>query len=280
MTESKKRGSAPKPKKKEVNESPARAETVEKANAAYSKQQESLGMAFKSPFATLNLTLEDCLKQRKETGISDAEFERDKGILRNTIEEVIANHGYPDTNQKVDGFLLLANEFVRNGMNDTRYPQNYWPLVACHAALCDLHNAEQTKGLKIDAVTLNIALFAQGMMNIAWKPAQMDNKERIAGNALQFANHFAVKKKKNEDQLAEARKREAEKRSKAAEGARKLAKDTLYPEWRAKHPDDDKVEGYKHCAKVLTEGAYKNANGAPITWKTVKGYFRKPRTKK
>jgi hypothetical protein len=91
---------------------------------------------------------------------------------------------------------------------------------------------------------------------------------------------LSAKKKAQKKQLDSAQKAGAMKRVADAKAARELATKTLFPQWRKANPDADKVEGYKHCAKVLTDRNYKNANGASISWNTVKEYFRKPRTKK
>jgi hypothetical protein len=90
----------------------------------------------------------------------------------------------------------------------------------------------------------------------------------------------SAKKAAQRKQLKEAQKVGVDKRIEAAKYARELVTKTLFPDWRKANLDADKVEGYKHCEKVLTDRGYRNANGAPITWKTVKEYFRKPRMKK
>jgi hypothetical protein len=150
-----------------------RATTVDEANTDYWQRQMPLGFAFKSPFAMLNVTLTDCQKQQIELGVSDEDFERDKSTFNKAIDDIIAKHGYPDTNEKVDFSLALAFDFVRGAMTKSDVPQNYWPLVACHAALVTLRDEQQKKSFRVDAAMTNLALFAQGMMNIAWKPARM-----------------------------------------------------------------------------------------------------------
>jgi hypothetical protein len=150
-----------------------KATPVDEANTDYWQRQMPLGFAFKSPFAMLNVTLTDCQKQRLELGVSDEDFERDKSTFNKAIDDIIAKHGYPDTNEKVDFSLALAFDFVRGAMTKSDVPQNYWPLVACHAALVTLRDEQQKKSFRVDAAMTNLALFAQGMMNIAWKPARM-----------------------------------------------------------------------------------------------------------
>lgn len=155
------------------------AEASDAANGQYFEQQASRDLSFKSPFAMLNLTAQDCQQQRIEIGMSDADLERDKAIFNRVVDDQIKQHGYPDTNEKVDAFLLLAFEFVTNGMRDKRYPQSHWPLVACHAALVTLQTAQSKKTFKVDSAMTNVALFAQGMMNIAWKPAKVSAIEQL-----------------------------------------------------------------------------------------------------
>lgn len=105
----------------------------------------------------------------------------------------------------------------------------------------------------------------------------LDAGTRISaqGAAYATAKHFDHKK-----QLNEARSRQNLQRREAAETARSLAIQTLFPQWRKANQDSAATRGYEHVATVLTERGYKNANGAAITWKTVKGYFRKPRKTK
>lgn len=155
------------------------AETADSKNASYYRQQTTTGQPFRSPFAMLNLTAHDCQQQRAAVGMSDDDLERDKAIFNRVVDGYIAKHGYPDTNEKVDAYLALAFEFVIAGMRDSRYPQEHWPLVACHAALVTLKGAQDKKTFKVDAAMTNIALFAQAMMNIAWKPVRMIALESI-----------------------------------------------------------------------------------------------------
>lgn len=164
------------------------AETADSKNASYYRQQTTTGQPFRSPFAMLNLTAHDCQQQRAAVGMSDDDLERDKSIFNSVIDGYIAKHGYPDTNEKVDAYLALAFEFVIAGMRDSRYPQAHWPLVACHAALVTLKGAQDKKTFKVDAVMTNIALFAQAMMNIAWKPARVQEGEGILRRSLQLCN--------------------------------------------------------------------------------------------
>ena len=255
-------------------------ETADSKNASYYRQQTTTGQPFRSPFAMLNLTAHDCQQQRAAVGMSDDDLERDKSIFNSVIDGYIAKHGYPDTNEKVDAYLALAFEFVIAGMRDSRYPQEHWPLVACHAALVTLKGAQDKKTFKVDAAMTNIALFAQAMMNIAWKPQRMQVLEQIARDSLQFANHHATRNNEHTRQIKEAQKQQSRQRHEAAEAARTLVKETLFPEWRKANPDADKTEGYRHCANVLIARGYKTANRTQITWRTVKEYFRKPRKKK
>lgn len=250
----------------------------ENENAKYWHQQSSASIVFRSPFAMLNITLQDCNQQRIECGISDADLARDIAIFTAAIDGHIATNGYPDTNQKVDSYLGLAHEFVSNGMRDSRYPQNHWPLIACHVALLALREAQQKKGFIVDAAMTNVALFAQGMMNIAWKPERMRRSDELTREFAHAANKAKAKEDAHSDQIKEAQKAQAKARHEAALGARQLVIDTLYPEWRKANQDADKTTGYRHCANVLTGRGYKSANGTPITWMTVKAYFRKTRT--
>ena len=81
-------------------------------------------------------------------------------------------------------------------------------------------------------------------------------------------------------QLDKARGTQNKLRTELAKKARDLATATLFPEWRKSNPDADATIGYDHVAAVLSRDGYRNANGATITGKTVKEYFRKPRRKK
>jgi hypothetical protein len=164
------------------------AATADKANADYWQQQERLDLAFKSPFVVLNLTLEDCRTQQAELRVLDADFESSKAVFNKMIQNVISQNGYPDTNEKVDRFLAIAYEFVNTGMRDPKFPQNYWPLVACHAALVSLHHAQQKKGFIVDAAMTNVALFALAMMNIAWQSERMSRLEKLAANQHALTN--------------------------------------------------------------------------------------------
>lgn len=161
---------------------------VDEANTAYWLLQERLAGVFKSPFLMLNATLADCEKQRAALGVAAEDFERDKAILNHTIEAVLAKHGFPDTNEKVDFICKVAVGFVGGGMTQRTVPQNYWPLVACHAALVTLHHEQQKKGFVVDAAMTNLALFAQNMMNIAWKPTRMKQLEDIVAGEHALAH--------------------------------------------------------------------------------------------
>lgn len=255
-------------------------DTIDAANATYLQRQVAMKLDFKSPFLALNATLKDCVTQRAELGISDQEFERDKATFNQSIIDAMAKHGTPDALEKVDFFFALAHAFVGDAMKQPNVPQNYWPLVACHAALSMLHHDQETQGFVFDATTVNIALFAQHMMNIAWKPARLLAAERIAGESLGFANDFAEKEKKRMKQIKEAQAKQAKERKQKAADSRTLVTETLFPEWRKANPDADKTTGYRHCAKVLTDRGYKSANGSAITWETVKAYFRTKRSTK
>ncbi len=149
-------------------------------DARYAQEQREQVYRFLSPYMMLNQTLADCEQHLGELGIAHEHVESDKAFFYAAIRQVVEKNGYPDTNQKVDFVLHLAYECVRNGMNDSSYPQNYWPLVACHAALMEILDAQQKKGVVVDAATFNVALFAQGMMNIAWKPTRMKQYEELA----------------------------------------------------------------------------------------------------
>jgi hypothetical protein len=172
-----------------VNKKTKKVLTIEQANREYWERQTPLNLWFNSPFAMLNHTLDDCDKQRTEMGVSDADFERDKAIFNKAIEDEIAKDGYPDTNEKVDHFLNVAYSFVRHNITTTSGPQNYWPLLACHAALMTVHDEQQNKGFIVDAAMTNVALFAQGMMNIAWKDARIRDHEEVATKQNVFMNH-------------------------------------------------------------------------------------------
>jgi hypothetical protein len=165
-----------------MNKKTKKAQTNEEANREYWERQMPLNLWFNSPFAMLNDTLDDCYKQRTKMGVSDADFERDKAIFNKAIADEIARRGYPDTNEEVDHFLNVAYSFVRSAMTKPDVSENYWPLVACHAALMEVHDAQQKKGFIVDAAMTNVALFAQGMMNIAWKPERMRSSEQLAAN--------------------------------------------------------------------------------------------------
>jgi hypothetical protein len=165
-----------------------KATTVDEANTDYWQRQMPLGFAFKSPFAMLSVTLTDCQKQRLELGVSDEDFERDKSTFNKAVGDIIAKHGYPDTNEKVDFALALAFEFVRGAMTKSDVPANYWPLVACHAALVTLRDEQQKKSFRVDAALMNLALFAQGMMNIAWKPERMRQQDNVLARLHALAN--------------------------------------------------------------------------------------------
>lgn len=255
-------------------------EATDAANGQYFERQAAADLNFKSPFAMLNATAQDCQQQRIEIGMSDADLERDKATFNRVVDDQIKQHGYPDTNEKVDAFLELAFEFVTSAMRDKRYPQSHWPLVACHAALVTLQAAQNKKTFKVDAAMTNVALFAQGMMNIAWRPTRMREVERIARSSLAIANDAASKKKARLNNLETGRAKVIAARIDAAKEARDLCVNTLFPDWKGHNPTAPKIEGFRHCADVLTQRGYVTANKSPVTSETVKGYFRKPRRKK
>jgi hypothetical protein len=171
-----------------MNKKTKKAQTNEEANREYWEHQTPLNLWFKSPFRMLNHTLEDCYKQRTEMGVSDADFERDKATFTTAIKSIVTEHGCPDTNEKVDHVLSVAYSFVRGAMTKPDMPENYWPLVACHAALIEVHDAQQKKGFIVDAAMTNVALFGQHMMSIAWKPERMRSLEQLAANQHALAN--------------------------------------------------------------------------------------------
>jgi hypothetical protein len=144
-----------------------------RSDAQYFADQAALGHAFRSPFGMLNLTLMDCVAQRETLKISTVDFEASKAFFNDAVTEQLEKDGYPNNLEKVDRMVLLASEFVGKRMRDDSRPQEFWPLVACHAALVTLCELQQKKGFAIDAAMTNLALFAQAMMNIAWKPARL-----------------------------------------------------------------------------------------------------------
>jgi hypothetical protein len=154
-------------------------QTVEQQNAAYAQRQMTMSHAFRSPLAMLNVTVNDCNLTRAALEVSDETFARDRAIFVQEIDALIATYGLPDTNEKVDYYLHAAFSLVTEKSKHSLAAQTYWPLVACYAALEELHSAQQRPDFKVDALTVNVALFAQGMMNIAWKPERMRQKDQL-----------------------------------------------------------------------------------------------------
>lgn len=230
---------------------------------------------YAAPFQILLLTERDCNAQLAELGVSPATLAADMKSLN--TETMKACEPFKDLPNVDDHYLKYAHEVVCVRLANDQSRSGYWALVACRAAL-DYFKVSQDKNKhELNATSVRLALFAQNMMNVAWRPKRLSELERIAYEALAFANHFAEKKKANEVQLKKAQKAQANERSEKAKSARTLATETLYPEWKKSHPHERAMAGYRHCADVLTGRGYKNANGAPITKDTVKAYFRKPK---
>ncbi len=173
-----------------ATETQERAQASDTADGAYYDRQSVANQPFRSPFLMLNVTAHDCATQIADNGITAAELERDKAIFQQVIDGYLAEHGYPATNEKVDFVLSLAIEFVNAGMRDARYPRNHWPLIACHAALVTLQQEQQKKTFRVDAAMTNVALFAQAMMNMAWRPKRMQSLEAMVSNSIQASNEI------------------------------------------------------------------------------------------
>ena len=233
---------------------------------------------FAAPFQVLVLTERDCDTQLKELGITAVTLAVDIRSLNS--ETVKACAPFKDLRNIDDHYLATAHEITAKRMSNDASRKGYWALVACRAALDCFKVFQAERNHELNASAVRLALFAQNMMNIAWRPKRMSEIEHIADNALTFANHFAGKEKANKVQLKTAQETQAKARSEKAKAARELATSTLYPEWQKSNANEAAMVGYRHCARILTQQGYKNANGAAITSTTVKAYFKKPKTAK
>ena len=90
-------------------------EATDAANGQYFERQAAADLNFKSPFAMLNATAQDCQQQRIEIGMSDADLERDKATFNRVVDDQIKQHGYPDTNEKVDAVMLSHRDSDHSG---------------------------------------------------------------------------------------------------------------------------------------------------------------------
>ena len=257
-----------------VNDAPG-VSTPEQENAAPGETSNDLKRfcGYARPFRILLWTERYCDERLAELQISPAQLEADKNSF---TDDALTEMKVSEATQNAygDHYLLCAHKVACDRLRTERVPTGYWALVACCAAL-DQFKFFQAKG-DPDAGTVQLALFAQHMLTIAWMPKGISEVE----HELAFAKQSAEKKKKNLDQIKAVQRKQADDRSAKAKAARALVKTTLYPDWKKANPNEKANVGYRHCAHVLTGQGYKNANGAAISGSTVKGYFQKRKTTK
>jgi hypothetical protein len=143
-------------------------------------------LTFAAPLQMLNLTRWNCDDQFALLKVGSDEIQASFARFRSEIMSSLKRHEQPDTAKTLNLILQDAYAFVADLMKrDESRPRNYWPLIACDVALAELLDAQQRGKLELKEATFEMALFAQGMMNIAWQPARM--RQAMEGWAAQNA---------------------------------------------------------------------------------------------
>ena len=227
-----------------VNDAPG-VSTPEQENAAPGETSNDLKRfcGYARPFRILLWTERYCDERLAELQISPAQLEADKNSF---TDDALTEMKVSEATQNAygDHYLLCAHKVACDRLRTERVPTGYWALVACCAAL-DQFKFFQAKGDR-DAGTVQLALFAQHMLTIAWMPKGISEVE----HELAFAKQSAEKKTANENQIKGIQDEGAATTSDKATKLQMRMVD-IFNDYRATFPYFTDTVVYAHVAKAL-----------------------------
>jgi hypothetical protein len=141
---------------------------------------------YSAPFQVLILTERDCDVQLAELGISPSTLAADTQSL--IVDTAKACRPFKDLPNVEDQYLACAHDLMCARLANDRERKGYWALVACRAALDYFKVLQNERKHELNATAVRLALFAQNMMNIAWRPIRFQKADELARSAVTLAN--------------------------------------------------------------------------------------------